>query len=195
MRRDHLFTGKLKTFCFLFLYYCFKSYFCPKFCFVEYDEFGFEESWSDESPVIQPHEAPAEPHVPMREHFPEAGSNYMGGESDGYEYRSTFAGSNLAYTYDMIQEFLREEGYGDVPIPKTADELRLFKRSRHAQLRFFEERGYVHNPIKILFPNPSRQRFSLTLVIFNEQAPQHLLRFHGVLPPNKILPTEGQNAI
>jgi hypothetical protein len=154
---------------------------------VEYDEFGFDESWSDETAAAPPHEAPAEPHVPMREQFPVAGSEYMGGQSDGFEYRSTFAGSKLAYTYEMVREFLREEGYGDVPLPETAEELRLFKRPRHPQLCFFEERGYMHNPIKILFPNPARQRNSLTVVIYNEAAENHLLRFHGVLRPPKTV--------
>lgn len=150
---------------------------------MEYDEYGFEEPWSEEASIDPPQEAPVEPHVPMREQFPDAGSDYMGGYCDGFEYRTTFAGSKLAYTYEMVREFLREEGYGDIPLPETADELRLFKRPRRQQLQFFEERGYVHNPIKILFPNPTPQRNALTLVIFNENAEHHLLRFHGVLKP------------
>jgi hypothetical protein len=152
---------------------------------VEYDEFGFEEPWSDSEAIAPPHEAPALPHVPMREQFPTAGSDYLGGYSDGFEYRSTFAGSKLMYTYDMVREFLREEGYGDIPLPETAAELRLFKRPKRTQLALFEEHGYVHNPIKILFPNPTRQRNALTVVIYNETAAHHLLRFHGVLPESK----------
>lgn len=147
---------------------------------MEYDEFGFEYPWSEEEPGPPHHEAPEVPHVPMREQFPVAGADYMGGQSDGYEYRSTFAGSKLAYTYDMVREFLIEEGYGDIPLPETVEVLRLFRQPRQAQLRFFEERGYIHNPIKILFPNPPRQRNSLTLVICNEKAENHLLRFHGI---------------
>jgi hypothetical protein len=148
---------------------------------MEYDEFGFVEPWSEEETVAPPHEAPAVPHVPMRVQFPEAGTSYMGGESDGFEYRSTFAGSKWANTYEMVREFLKEEGYGDVPIPKDAEELRMFRRSKCPQLQFFDERGYIHNPVKILFPRPMRQRFALTLVIYNEQAENHLLRFHGLL--------------
>ncbi|MBL7825572.1 MAG: hypothetical protein JNJ57_03005 [Saprospiraceae bacterium] len=117
----------------------------------------------------------------MRFHFPAAGSSYMGGVSDGNMYQSTFAGSSLAHTYSMIREFLKEEGYSDIPLPETAEELRLFKKSRYPQLQLFDERGYIHNPIKILFPQPVKQRFSLLLVIFNEQAEKHLLRFHGLL--------------
>ncbi len=143
---------------------------------VTYDEFGFEVELP--APVAEEF---AEPHTPIRQAFPEAGSTYAGGTSDGWEYRTVFAGSRLAYTYDMLKQFLQEEGYGDVPIPANADELKLFKRPRAAQLALFSERGYIHNPIKILFSTDSRQRAALTLCLYNEQAPQHLLRFHGVV--------------
>ena len=141
-----------------------------------WDEFGFEETAGRREP-------PAEPHVPMRERFPPSGSNYLGGTSDGWEYCTVFAGSKLAYTYEMVKQFLREEGYGDVPLPETAEEIRLFKRPRGRQLQLFGERGYVHNPVKILFPNDARPRNTLILCVYNEQAPQHLLRFHGVWRP------------
>ena len=139
-----------------------------------YDEFGFEET------AEQP-ETPAEPRVPIREQFPLPGVEYLGGTSDGWEYRSVFAGSKLVYTYEMVKQFLREEGYGDVPVPETAEELKLFRRPRGRQLQLFSERGYIHNPVKILFPNDARQRNVLILCVYNEKEPQHLLRFHGVL--------------
>lgn len=139
-----------------------------------YDEFGFEET--AELP-----ELPAEPHVPIREQFPLPGAEYLGGTSDGWEYRSVFAGSKLAYTYEMVKQFLREEGYGDVPLPETVEALKLFKRPRERQLQLFGEHGYVHNPVKILFPGDSRQRNALILCVYNEKESQHLLRFHGVL--------------
>lgn len=141
-----------------------------------YDEFGFDESLSK-----QHDDEPSGNHIPMRVSFPEAGSDYLGGTSDGWEYRSIFAGAKLAYTYEMVKQFLREEGYSDVPIPETAEELRLFRKPKNAQLALFAERGYVHNPIKILFPNDAGRRNTLVLCVYNEQAPQHLLRFHGVL--------------
>lgn len=136
-----------------------------------YDEFGFEET-------IPPAEEPAGPHVPIREQFPPAGSSQLGGTSDGWEYRSVFAGSKLAYTYEMVKQFLREEGYGDVPLPETVEDLKLFRRPRGKQLQLFGENGYVHNPVKILFPEGRRN--TLILCLYNEQAPQHLLRFHGL---------------
>ena len=139
-----------------------------------YDEFGFEQSEEQT-------EAPAEPHVPIREQFPPPGSDYLGGTSDGWEYRTVFAGAKLAYTYEMVKQFLREEGYSDVPLPETVEELRLFRRPRGKQLQLFGERGYVHNPVKILFPNDTRQRNVLILCVYNEHESQHLLRFHGVL--------------
>lgn len=142
-----------------------------------YDEFGFAE----EAPSPEP-SAPSEPHVPMRAQFPPASASHLGGVSDGWEYRTVFSGSKLAATYDMVRQFLQEEGYGDLPLPASVEELRLFRRGpQGCQLQLFGERGYVHNPIKILFPNDSRQRNALILCIYNEKAPNHLLRFHGMI--------------
>lgn len=125
-------------------------------------------------------------HLPMRAAFPAANTTYMGGESDGIVYRSVFAGTNLELTFDMIRQFLKEEGYGDIPLPKDTQELRHFRLStRNRQILMFEDNGYVHNPIKILFPKDARQKRTLILEVFNEQAEQHLLRFHGRLKENK----------
>ncbi len=146
---------------------------------LHYDEFGFAEEWEEESSPTPAEEAPpSEPHVPMRLQFPEAGSNYLGGTCDGWEYRTAFTGSRLAFAYEMLKQFLVEEGYGEVPLPETAAELKLFKKSRLAQLQMFADRGYAHNPIKILFPG---QRNTLILCVYNEQEAGHLLRFHGVV--------------
>lgn len=121
----------------------------------------------------------------LREEFPEFGSDYLGGESDGYEYRTVFAGARLQQSYDMIRQFLKEEGYGDVPLPKDAQELELFRLpTRNKQILLFEDNGYVHNPIKILFPADRRKRSTLILCIYNEQYPDHLLKFHRVLERN-----------
>ena len=118
----------------------------------------------------------------MREDFPAADTDYMGGVSDGYEYRTVFAGSNMDSNFRMIREFLREEGYGDVPLPKDAEELKLFRLpTRNKQILLFEDNGYVHNPVKILFPVDRRKRSTLILCIYNEQDPEHLLKFHRVL--------------
>ncbi|MCS6929893.1 MAG: hypothetical protein NZM43_10420 [Saprospiraceae bacterium] len=139
----------------------------------QYDEFGF---------LVSEPNLSNEPHVPMRERFPPAGTEYLGGRSDGWEYRTVFAGRTLADTFEMIRHFLQEEGYGDVPLPNNVTELRLFRRPRSPQLELFGEYGYVHNPIKILFPRDAKLRNTLILCIYNERAPNHLLRFHGVLP-------------
>ena len=89
----------------------------------------------------------------LRTAFPNKGEEYLGGESDGYEYRTVFSGSNLEATYEMIVQFLKEEGYEDIPLPRNAEELKLFRLpTRNKQILLFEDNGYVHNPIKILFP-------------------------------------------
>lgn len=118
----------------------------------------------------------------LREDFPAAGSDYLGGECDGYEYRTVFAGSNLERSYEMIRQFLKEEGYADIPLPRDARELLLFRLpTRNKQILLFEDNGYVHNPVKILFPLDARKKNTLILCLFNEQDPEHLLRFHRIL--------------
>lgn len=118
----------------------------------------------------------------MREDFPVAGSDYMGGESDGYEYRTVFAGSSLQQSFKMIRAFLKEQGYGEVPLPKDTEELLLFRLpTRNKQILMFEDNGYVHNPVKILFPIDRRKRTTLILCIYNENDRDHLLKFHRVL--------------
>lgn len=118
----------------------------------------------------------------LRENFPTAGSDYLGGESDGYEYRTIFAGSNLQASYEMVRQFLREEGYDDIPLPKNEEELKLFRLpTRNRQILMFEDNGYVHNPVKILFPMDRRRRSTLILCLYNEADPEHLLKFHRVL--------------
>lgn len=117
----------------------------------------------------------------LRASFPPFGSDYLGGYSDGYEYRTTFAGSSLQTSYDMIRQFLQEEGYAEVPLPKDAEELLLFRlNTRNRQILMFGDSGYVHNPVKILFPPDRRKRNTLILHLFNEQDPQHLLKFHRI---------------
>ncbi|HQU58405.1 MAG: hypothetical protein KDD02_00240 [Phaeodactylibacter sp.] len=118
----------------------------------------------------------------LRKDFPSEGTEYVGGESDGYEYRTVFAGSNLEHSYEMVRQFLREEGYSDVPLPRNADELKLFRLpTRNRQILLFEDNGYVHNPIKILFPIDRRKKTTLILCVYNESDPEHLLKFHRVL--------------
>lgn len=150
-----------------------------------YADIDFEEYYPDEAEEAPPvAEVPDDPHIPMRELFPAAGSSYLGGHSDGWEYRTTFGGSKLVHTFEMVKQFLTEEGYGDIPLPANAVELRLFRRPRAAQLALFSEQGYIHNPVKILFPTDSRQRNTLILCVYNEKALDHLLRFHGVVRPD-----------
>ncbi len=123
--------------------------------------------------------------MPLRDEFPEPGSESVwSADIEGYVYRSVFSGATLEKSYEMIRQFLQEEGYGDVPLPKNATELELFKLVvRNQQVVMFGDNGYVHNPIKILFPLKGRKKTTLVLEIFNEKAPDHLLRFHGILPP------------
>ncbi len=124
---------------------------------------------------------PLRPSGRMRRRFPEAGSEYEGGTSDGYEYRCVFNGSKLDASLDMIRDFLKQEGYGEIPLPKNAEELLLFRHpSNRGQMMLFGDNGYAHNPIKILFPKDRRKKSQLILYIYNESHPDHLIRFHGL---------------
>jgi hypothetical protein len=152
---------------------------------IEYDEFGFiidgtETFEEDDTSSTRVIEEVFEPIVPIRGDFPEAGSNYLGGKSDGWEYRTVFAGGKIEASYNMVIGFLKEHGYGDIPVPANADELKLFRKQRTSQLQLFPERGYIHNPIKILFNTDPKLRQALILCLYNENTPNHLLRFHGV---------------
>ncbi len=115
----------------------------------------------------------------LRTVFPTLPGEHTGGTSDGYCYRTCFSGATLQHSLEMVQQFLKEEGYGDLPLPKNEEELKMFRLpSKNKQLRMFEDNGYVHNPIKILFSDNPRQTKMLKLEIYDENAPKHLLRFH-----------------
>jgi len=118
----------------------------------------------------------------LRENFPLAEDPpYLEGTSDGWEYRTEFSGTTLEQTYNMVLQFLEDEGYGDVPVPDGVEEILLFKlKTRNKQILMFEDNGYVHNPIKILFDKFTKNRPKLILCIYNEAIPHHLVRFHGV---------------
>ncbi len=117
----------------------------------------------------------------LRDNFPPPGSDYLGGESDGYEYKTVFSGISLEHSYDMIRQFLKEEGYKDIPLPKDVEELKLFRLpTRNKQILMFEDNGYVHNPIRILFPTDGRKKKTLILCVYNEADPEHLVKFHRV---------------
>ena len=124
----------------------------------------------------------------IREDFPIAGSDYSAGVSDGWEYRTVFAGSNLQASLEMVAAFLEEEGYGNVPLPKNADDLSMFRIPNvRNQILLFADNGYVHNPIKVLFNSKETKPKTLTLHIYNEKEKNHLLRFHGKIVVEKAI--------
>jgi hypothetical protein len=117
----------------------------------------------------------------IRYNFPAAGETMEGGSSeDGYCYRVVFAAGRLERSFEMVKAFLEEQGYGELPLPQDTEELRRFRlppKLRH-QLSLFGDNGYVHNPVKILFPVPAGRRGALVLELYNEGHQNHLLRFH-----------------
>ena len=140
------------------------------------DEFGEREAGGEAEDF-----APQPELRRIRRNFPAAGESYDGGLSDGYVYRITFAAGRLDRTYELIRVFLEEHGYGQVPVPADTKELRAFRLppNLRQQLSLFGEDGYVHNPIRILFPREGTRRGALQLELYNEAEPGHLLKFHG----------------
>lgn len=127
--------------------------------------------------------------MPLRDDFPLAGEEYLGGTSDGWEYRTVFSGTSLLHTYEMVQQFLEEEGYEDIPLPRNAEELLRFRiPAKNRQLLMFADNGYVHNPIKIIFPLDRRNKRTLTLFVYNENDADHLLKFHGLVEHRPVVP-------
>jgi len=115
----------------------------------------------------------------IRDDFPPIGSKIFGGESNGLVYKTAFFGSTLNASFEMVQAFLVEQGYGDVTRPKDAEELEAFLAPPHNGVQgLFEQPCYAHNPIRISFVRGDRKRRKLELELYNEFAPNHLLRFH-----------------
>ena len=117
----------------------------------------------------------------LRRNFPGPADDYEGGISDGYEYRVTFSAKTWEQCYELVRAFLSDQGYAGVPVPRDAAELLHFRHpTRNKQVLLFADEGYVHNPLKILFPRGGKSRFQqLELRLYNEADPQHLLKFHG----------------
>jgi hypothetical protein len=116
----------------------------------------------------------------LRTEFPVEPGEYEDGSSDGYCFHTCFSGATLEQSLGMVREFLKETGYGELPLPANAEELRMFKipSRKNRQVCMFEDNGCVHNPIKILFSERPNQERLLRLEIYHEHAPNHLLRFH-----------------
>ena len=122
----------------------------------------------------------------LRENFPPYGSEVLGGTSDGLVYTTAFVGTSLTASLELIRLFLDEQGYSEVPLPRTGEEMLAFlqpERGCHPNL--FEEPSYAHNPVRVTFPKRDRLRRKLVVELYNESAPEHLLRFHRRLDPER----------
>ena len=125
----------------------------------------------------------------LRNNFPKKDEEYLGVTTDGWEYTTSFTSSSLQDSYQMLQRFLNQEGYQDIPLPKSIEELLLFKNPpNRPQMMLFNENGYFHNPIKIFFPNGKRKEQDLILKVYNENAAHHLLRFHNIEMESSKMP-------
>ena len=123
----------------------------------------------------------------IRLNFPTETDDNQGGVSDGVVFTTVFAGSTYVNTFEMVKEFLKENDFGDLPLPKNFEELKLFRlKCMKNQLKLFDDIGYQHYPIKIIFPEPKKYpRKALMLKIYNENVEDNLLRFFGLLKTKK----------
>lgn len=107
---------------------------------------------------------------PVRTNFP------VEPDSDGWVHKTAFQGQTLHEAYDNLKEFLKNQGYQDIPVPKSIEELLLFVKDGSLE--------YKHNPISIHFS--AYQENELWLFLYNENFPNHLLMFQGVFDHDKI---------
>ncbi len=115
----------------------------------------------------------------LRHDFPPYGSTALGGTSDGVLYTTCFAGTTLEATLGMVRVFLDEEGYEDVPIPATTEEMLAFLQPEEgAHPHLFARPAYAHNPVRLVLPARDRLRRKISVELYNEHVPGHLLRFH-----------------
>ncbi|MFK8054722.1 MAG: hypothetical protein AB8F78_01275 [Saprospiraceae bacterium] len=122
----------------------------------------------------------------IRHDFPQIGSEFFGGQCNGLVYNTAFFGTTLQASFEMVKAFLDEQGYEDVLRPKDADELRIFLSPPNNGVQgLFDQPCYSHNPIRISFVRGDRKRRKLVLELFNENAPNSLLRFHKRLDPKQ----------
>ena len=63
----------------------------------------------------------------IRLYFPTETDDNQGGVSDGVVFTTVFAGSTYVNTFEMVKEFLKENDFGDLPLPKNFEELKLFR--------------------------------------------------------------------
>lgn len=117
----------------------------------------------------------------IRAVFPVAGATHLGGTSDGVRYRTLFGARTLSASYKLLRQFLTEQGYENLIIPADAEELSRFRHPPgNKAIKLFEEYGYQHFPVKIIFHPHMKKEHTLILYLYNEQVDDVLLQFHGV---------------
>ena len=122
----------------------------------------------------------------LRHDFPPFGAEVLGGRSDGLVYTTAFGGGSMDDTLAMVRSFLDEEGYGDVVIPGSAAEMLAFLRPEHNRHpHLFERPDYAHFPVRLVLPARDPRRRRLTVELYNEAAPDALLRFHRRQCPDR----------
>jgi hypothetical protein len=114
----------------------------------------------------------------FRDSFPEDGSRYKNGISDGWIYRADIYAGSDEELLSAVREFLDEAGYSDIPLPQTAERL----WSDYLNPDSFSGGAYIFHPVIISL---SAYRVdALELRIFNESYPRHKEFWKNIVQKN-----------
>lgn len=109
----------------------------------------------------------------IKDNFPKERESYQGGTSDGWCYHIDIWADNDEQLIKAVRDFLNEQGYTDVPLPKTAERLWW------DYLKETSGGKFVWHPI-IIYPSAYKE-FAIELHIYNESYPQHLNLWKSIL--------------
>ena len=103
----------------------------------------------------------------IKNNFPKNMEEYKGGKSDGWCFRIDLWAETENKVIEMIKEFLNNEGYSDIPIPKAE---RLWWDYLRPDSNGIEG-SFIWYPIQI-YQN-SYKKNAVSLFIYNENHPEH----------------------
>lgn len=116
----------------------------------------------------------------IRNNFPPKGSEYRGGMSDGWCYRTSICSSDPEVDLvPTIRKFLDDEGYSSVPLPPNAE--RLWRDYLLADAKAGSARNYVWHPV--IISQCSYYENGVDIFIFNEKYPDHQAMWDGTFIP------------
>jgi hypothetical protein len=99
--------------------------------------------------------------------------------SDGWHFQVGFRDKSDEKIFSQVRAFLDENGFSDIPLPKTAERLWW----DYLNPKSFSKGIYVYHPI-IISPSPYHVD-AIILSIYNENHPNHKQLWKGILLTEK----------